>query len=96
MLEQVSKLVKSAEGHFHGEQWSEPQIVSYRAGFSSQNPLLYYDGDEDRVFLLHTMQQVKKGQGTAIVVLMSSRDRSEFQNIFFYQPKVAQKPSILD
>eukprot|EP00899_Mesostigma_viride_P010704 jgi/Mesvir1/19635/Mv09920-RA.2 len=55
-------------------QWSTPAIVSEWPGHSAQNPVLFFDAEASKLFLLHTTQNAEQGQGTSSVLLLVSAD----------------------
>mmetsp|Transcript_36855 Transcript_36855/g.94230 ORF Transcript_36855/g.94230 Transcript_36855/m.94230 type:complete len:658 (+) Transcript_36855:347-2320(+) len=54
--------------------WSKPSMVSLDPHRSAQNPVLWYDADTGKVFLMHTSQRAMMGQGTSDVRWLHSAD----------------------
>lgn len=55
-------------------QWSAPQVVSERDGFSNQNPVLFYDAQTKSVLLFHSQLKAASGEGLDVLWQLSSRD----------------------
>jgi predicted neuraminidase len=55
-------------------QWEKPVVVSHRANYSNQNPLLFLDESTGWLHLYHPSQLVGAGQGNASVLSLVSKD----------------------
>jgi len=66
----VSRLKKGAR------QWSRPEIVDRREGYSYQNPVLF-EAASGELWLIHTAQPEKQGQAEARVMVVRSKDHGQ-------------------
>ena len=44
-------------------QWSNPQVVSQRPGYSNQNPVLFFDATTNMTHLYHSQLKANAGEG---------------------------------
>ena len=58
-------------------QWSAPRVVSQRAGYSNQNPVLFYDAQSRTVQLFHTQLAANAGEGLDTLWRLESADLGE-------------------
>ena len=65
-------IVMSRLGH-GSNRWTVPVLLSYRNGWSNQNPVPFRAPD-GRLWLFHTSQKAKEGQHTAEVLVLTSDD----------------------
>lgn len=54
-------------------RWTKPELLSYRKGWSNQNPVPF-QGPDGRLWLFHTSRKARQGQTTAIVFYLTSND----------------------
>ena len=68
--------------------WDYPYEVSYEAGMTARNPVLWYDEDAKHVVLYHTSEISGTGQATAEVRMLTSPD---YGDNFTYPETIFQK-----
>ena len=54
--------------------WEKPVVVSHRANYSNQNPLLFYDDATGYLHMYHPSQLVGDGQANSSVLSLISKD----------------------
>ena len=64
-------VTKLLEGTY---QWPKATPVSWRVGFSNQNPVLFWDSKREIVFLFHSQQPASSGEEVAHIWLLNSTD----------------------
>ena len=55
-------------------QWTSPQIVSERSGYSNQNPVLFHDTTSGTTMLFHSQLPENSGEGSDELWLLLSND----------------------
>ena len=56
------------------DQWSAPVVVSQRANFSNQNPVLFFDAQSGDVLLWHSQLRANSGEGLDVLWQLRSHD----------------------
>lgn len=55
-------------------QWTNASLVSQRQNYSNQNPVLFFDSQSGTLYLFHTQQDAKIGEGSATIWELQSTD----------------------